>query len=205
VPAHSRQRAATSNWRTTVLPVYGRSCADCHAPGGVSGVALVARAELPPWLSSVFELAVAVMLLGLGVRGLWVASRLGRHGPEIAHHHGPVSHAHAGPSDHMHAGRWTLARRPFLIGLVHGLAGSGALTAWAVASAKTQGGGLLYVLAFGIGSVAGMAALTGALGASLRRWVREPRGQVRLAAASGGFSILLSLAWGYEPLLALAS
>jgi hypothetical protein len=34
--------------------------------------------------------------------------------------------------------------------------------------------------------------------------VRSPLGQIRLAAFSGALSIVLSVTWGYGPLLALA-
>jgi sulfite exporter TauE/SafE len=192
----------TSRRATSIGAAWGLG----HAAAllGVGTIALCARAQMPEWLSSAFELGVAVMLLALGVRGLRLASKLGRTGPALPHSHGDVQHAHAGPQDHLHAGRWTLARRPFVIGLVHGLAGSGALTAWAVASASSIAGGVLYILSFGIGSIVGMAALTGALGASFRRWVRSPLGQIRLAAFSGALSIVLSVTWGYGPLLALA-
>jgi hypothetical protein len=169
----------------------------------VGAIALAARSELPEWLSSAFELGVAVMLLGLGARALASALRDGREGPPVVHHHDGVPHAHAGPSDHLHAARWTIARRPFLIGLVHGLAGSGALTAWAVASVPSTAGALAYLALFGAGSILGMAVLTGALGMSLHRWVRSVRGRLRLARASGALSVVLGLAWGYGPLLRL--
>ena len=87
---------------------------------------------------------------------------------------------------------------------MHGLAGSGAFTALTVASAPTAVSGVLYMLAFGVGSIAGMAAFTGALGASFRRWVRSAAWRARIATASGVLSIVLGVAWGYEPLLALA-
>lgn len=171
----------------------------------VGAVALVLRTELPEWLSSAFELAVAGMLLVLGVRGVVLASRLGKQGAEFTHRHGDTEHTHAGPTDHIHAAHLTLARRPFLIGMVHGLAGSGALTALAVAASPTIGGGVAYILLFGLGSVAGMALITGAVGVSLSRWVRSARGQSRLGIASGALSVVCGLAWGYAPLMALVA
>ncbi|MEJ7731542.1 MAG: hypothetical protein WKG00_20305 [Polyangiaceae bacterium] len=171
----------------------------------VGAVALALRTELPAWLSSAFELGVAAMLLVLGLRGVVLAARLGKQGSVFTHRHGETEHTHAGPADHIHAAHLTLARRPFLIGMVHGLAGSGALTALAVAASPTVGGGVAYILLFGLGSVAGMALITGAVGASLRRWVRSVRGQSRLGIASGALSVVCGLAWGYEPLLALVA
>ena len=49
------------------------------------------------------------------------------------------STTHAGATPHVHVGRWTLARRPLIVGAVHGLAGSGALTALVLADAAVDG------------------------------------------------------------------
>ncbi len=73
------------------------------------------------------------------------------------------THTHA-PSPTPPVGRWTLARRPLLVGAVHGLAGSGALTALVMATIPSIWARLIYLLLFGIGSTVGMAALSGAHG-----------------------------------------
>ncbi len=96
----------------------------------VVGALLVAlRAEMPPAVSDLFELLVAFMLVALGFRAIVHAARQGAEGPTRVHRHGRLVHSHAGVPAHVHIGVWTLARRPLLIGVVHGLAGSGALTA----------------------------------------------------------------------------
>ena len=88
----------------------------------IAGAVLVfLRAEMPTAAADGFELLVAVMLIGLGVRAMYLAARQGPNGPAHAHHHGLLVHAHPGVAAHVHIGRWTLARRP-LIGAVHGLA-----------------------------------------------------------------------------------
>ena len=46
------------------------------------------------------------------------------------------------------------------VGLVHGAAGSGGLLVLAVAAAQSVTTALAYVVAFGLGSIAGMAALS---------------------------------------------
>mgnify|MGYP003348380737 CR=1 FL=1 len=48
--------------------------------------------------------------------------------PSHLHQHAFAVHAHSGLPSHVHIGTWTLARRPLIIGAIHGLAGSGALT-----------------------------------------------------------------------------
>src|SRR5262249_26227748 len=96
----------------------------------VVGLGLVlVRREMPAGLADAFEIAVAVMLIGLGLRSVMQAARVGSKGPLRLHSHRWVVHQHPGMPAHVHIGRWTFARRPLLIGAMHGLAGSGALAA----------------------------------------------------------------------------
>src|SRR5215470_11621844 len=163
----------------------------------VGAVLVVLRAEMPARVSDVFELFVAIMLVGLGIRAIALAGRQGRVGPAHVHHHGHVVHAHAGAAPHVHVGRWTLARRPLLVGAVHGLAGSGALTALVLATLTSTTARITYMALFGFGSTVGMAALSGLLGWPLAR-LGANRTIVRgLSVAVGCLSIGLGLAWGY--------
>jgi hypothetical protein len=163
----------------------------------VGAVLLVLRAEMPARVSSLFELAVAVMLVGLGVRAVYQAARQGRSGPVHEHHHGSVVHVHRAGAAHIHIGAWTLARRPLLVGAVHGLAGSGALTALVLATLPSTAAQLAYMGLFGLGSTVGMAALSGVLGWPLAR-LGAHRGMARaIGFAIGAMSIGLGLAWGY--------
>ena len=68
--------------------------------------------------------------------------------------------------DHVHVGARALAWRPLTIGLVHGLAGSGALTALAFAELPTTAARMVYMMLWGR-LVAGMALATGIAGAAL--------------------------------------
>jgi hypothetical protein len=166
------------------------------------GTALVAlRAEMPARLGDGFELAVAVMLVGLGLRAIYLAARQGSAGPVHAHHHGRLVHVHPGASAHIHIGAWTLARRPLLVGAVHGLAGSGALTALVVTTLPSTMARLTYMAVFGLGSTIGMAALSGVLGWPLARFGSNRRVARAVSLAVGCVSTALGVAWGY-PLVA---
>ncbi|HKE20669.1 MAG TPA: hypothetical protein VKB80_37600, partial [Kofleriaceae bacterium] len=121
-------------------------------------------ARMPDRLATIFELGVAVMLIGLGLRAIRRALVEGRNGVPTEHEHGAHRHSHEGPAGHVHVGGWTLATRPLLIGLVHGLAGSGALTALVVADLPDVPSRLIYIVLFGFGSVVGMASLSGLAG-----------------------------------------
>lgn len=107
------------------------------------------------------------------------------------------SHTHAaGPVAHLHLGPLTLARRPLYIGLLHGLAGSGALTALVLASMPSTLSAIVYMLLFGVGSLLGMAVLTGVVGLSLRKAATTHRAQALLVATAGSASVVMSIAFG---------
>ncbi|MEO8258651.1 MAG: urease accessory protein UreH [Acidobacteriota bacterium] len=163
-------------------------------------VLIVLRAELPASASDAFELLVALMLVGLGVRAIYCAARQGGDGPARLHHHGRLVHVHPGAPAHVHVGRWTLARRPLLIGAVHGLAGSGALTALVLTTLPTTAARLTYMVLFGLGSTVGMAALSGALGWPLGHLARHQTLARAISLTVGCVSTVLGLFWGY-PLL----
>lgn len=132
-----------------------------------AGFVVLARGHIPGGLSLALELAVAVMLISLGLMVVWrvVRERLHFH----LHHHadGKVhfhAHSHAGEhpthnaNRHDHNHRDHNVRRSLLVGIMHGLAGSAALVALAAPGQWLQGVG--FVLLFGLGSIAGMVVLS---------------------------------------------
>src|SRR5258705_8242656 len=87
----------------------------CLSLFAVGLAVILFRVPMPESWSLVFERLVGVMLVVLGV-----ASLLWRHASSSAEHRDPANRA--APETRGHA-----SRRPFAVGLVHGLAGSGAL------------------------------------------------------------------------------
>jgi high-affinity nickel-transport protein len=170
----------------------------------VVGVVLILmRAEMTARVSDAFELSVAVMLIGLGWRAIYLAARQGPAGPVHVHHHGAVVHTHPGVPAHVHVGRWTLARRPLLVGAVHGLAGSGALTALVLATLPTTRARIVYIALFGLGSTVGMAMMSGALGWPIAHLGSHHRVARSLSMVVGFLSIGLGVVWGYPLVLRL--
>jgi hypothetical protein len=168
----------------------------------VAGGALaVFKGNLPDAASDFFELLVAVALVALGVRGLLQAARAGRVGPSFSHRHGDVAHVHAGPGDHVHVNRFTLARLPFAIGLLHGLAGSGALAALVVARIPSAVFGVSFIAIYAVGAALGMAALAGVLGFPLARLARSHRAMSIAVGVSAFASLVVGVAWA-APILA---
>jgi hypothetical protein len=162
----------------------------------VVGLALVVlRAELPARIAAGFELLVAVMLVLLGARAIRQAWNLAR--PAHQHPATFAMHQHSGLPAHVHIGAWTLAWRPLLIGAVHGLAGSGALTAFVLTTLPSTAARLAYMALFGVGSIVGMAVLSGLLGWPLARFGAQNVVVRSVTFAVGALSVALGLVWGY--------
>jgi ABC-type nickel/cobalt efflux system permease component RcnA len=165
------------------------------------------RLTIPPQLGSGLELLVALMLVILGLnvlRKAFGAERVHLH----THSHNPVTHTHfhvhENPTqDHTHVHAFKAMRRPFIVGMVHGLAGSAALMLLVLSTIQSPLGGLVYILIFGLGSVGGMLLLSGIISLPfiltaqrftlMNRWIR-----VFAGIASVSFGIYLAWEVGSE-------
>ena len=116
---------------------------------------------LSPQLGAALETAVGCMLVLLGVDLL---RRLLRHKKRIR------ARAKGSDDRQPYAGRFPM--RPLLVGLMHGMAGSAALTVLALQTVETPLAGMAYILLFGMGSILGMALVSMALTYPLRRLER---------------------------------
>jgi hypothetical protein len=167
----------------------------------VAGSLALLERRVPEPVTAALELLVAVVITALGVRSLRKAWTLGRSGPAHLHAHGEVAHVHHGPEAHIHLSGSTLATRPLLVGLLHGLAGSGALTALVLARLEGATTRLAYVALFSLGSVAGMGLLTSLAGLSLER-LRHPRTEWALLLLAGLLAVGTGSWWGLQSVLA---
>ena len=158
------------------------------------GAVLVLGLVLPERAALGLELAVGVMLVVLGAE---VLHRLRRQRVHFhAHHHADGAehfhaHAHAGerrqhdPERHEHGHGFPL--RALLVGMVHGMAGSAALILLTLETLRTPALGLAYIALFGIGSIAGMAALSAVIAVPMRLTSQ------RLGRTYNGLSALVGL------------
>jgi ABC-type nickel/cobalt efflux system permease component RcnA len=141
--------------------------------GGVSVAGSTVDAGVAVWL----ETMAATMLMLLGGHVLYRLCRQRVHFHTHRHADGTVHfHAHAhdrrGHDDH-HAVVCEPARtdragwRTFLVGLIHGLAGSAALVALTASTVGEWHLGLIFVLLFGLGSMIGMGLLSAVIAVPL--------------------------------------
>ena len=160
----------------------------------VVGVTLASiRARAPGRFDDVFELAVAILLLGLGARSLMRAFTVGAaHAHDHAH-----DHDHDGAPAHVHLGPLTVARAPLLVGVMHGLAGSGALTVSAMASMPSVGASIWFLACFGLGAMAGMSLITGLGGIAVEKLARAPKAASALLVLAGTLSLALAVQRGW--------
>lgn len=134
-----------------------------------AGVAVIAfKVRIPPEFERIVETCIALVLILLGGHVLLRAlGSLRLHTHE--HVHDGVRHRHAhvhlgphGAHDHVHL--FTDARKPLLLGLLHGLGGGGALVLVVLTTLPSPAAAFLYLLVFGLGSTAGMLLLSGLMG-----------------------------------------
>ena len=170
----------------------------------VAGTLVLVGAQMPERVATAFEAAVGAAIVALGVRALIRAVVLGRSGVSTVHAHGGELHAHVGPLLHVHVSRLTLATRPLVMGILHGVAGSGALTALVVARMDGTTERLAYVVVFALGSVIGMSILTG----TATYWLERPAERkldARLLGSAGALAVVVGAWWGLTAVGALIS
>jgi high-affinity nickel-transport protein len=174
------------------------------------------------------EFSVALMLIALGVLNVigfvrtghaaWLPVKRSRDFvPALPHSHGDYVHSHpAGhaPGSHPHRldqtplaalDRWfgTLRLyghvRPVVVGVVHGLAGSAAVTLIVLAAIRDPWWAMAYLLVFGFGTVAGMILITMGIASAFRAVSRQSSvlGR-RLGLASGLLSVGFGLVLAYQ-------
>jgi len=132
------------------------------------GAAMAAGAAIPAAVMVVVDLAIGGVLVALGANAIRAPRAAG-------------ARAFGG------------TRRSLCVGLLHGLAGSGALTALVIAELPGMAARVAFVVLFGAASILGMAALSGAIGAPLARTARRPRVAKALRVAAGASAIAVGI------------
>lgn len=146
----------------------------------ICGVLLLLGESISARTETFLELAVGAMIVLLGCNLLYKVWRKRPHF-HIHHHRDGASHIHVhmhvgedgahNESSHEHRHHDLGLGRALLVGMMHGAAGSaGLLVLAATADSITQAGA--YVVAFGAGSIIGMATLSFVVSFPLRRLER---------------------------------
>jgi high-affinity nickel-transport protein len=194
----------------------------------VGGAIIFFSIVVPPRIGLAMEFTVAIMLVILGILTLtgmtqWLRDQVspnlfGAHGH--THAHGDYAHSHTHghtEADHGHRAEQTppawldsalgslslyQLARPLLIGIVHGLAGSAAVALLVLAAIRDPFWAFIYLMLFGVGTIAGMMLITFALAAPFAVTAQKfPRFNVYLRVGSGllsvGFGLFLMVYIGW--------
>jgi len=159
--------------------------------------------EVSGEVASIMEFMVGAMLVVLAldmfrrIRSMKMHSHHHFHNSESVHDHFHVhlrtethrdelhTHTHT-PEDH-------LLVRALLVGFMHGMAGSAALTLVVLNTVTSPSMGVVYVICFSLGAMAGMGALSVFIAMQLRRSARY---SLALASRVRGYAAIIVLSVG---------
>ncbi|MEP6820270.1 MAG: sulfite exporter TauE/SafE family protein [bacterium] len=169
---------------------------------------LVLRIAIPLRVASWLEFGVGLMIIGLGMAAFRRALRNRQEFHVHTHAHGDWRHAHLHfherdsqhgvlPESHSHR----IARvgmKPAIVGAVHGLAGSGALTLLVLTQIKSSLLGLYYLGVFGLGSIVGMLLISALMGLPFAFSARRLHGvHYRLQMLASVLSVAFGVWYAY--------
>ena len=182
--------------------------------------------HLSPRLGLIMDLAVAIMLIVLGIMNIrrfvrWVpavaSQSVASHSVHShSHAHGDYVHSHPhshAPESHPHSPEQTpVARidrvlqrfrtysliRPLIIGIVHGLSGSAAVALLVVPIIRDPRWSIAYLLVFGVGTIIGMMLITLTIASTFHLVRGGQKFFQRLALASGLLSLVFGLVVAYQ-------
>ena len=180
-------------------------------------VVLALRIAIPEKVANWLEFGVALMIIGLGASALARALRRRADVHLHTHTHDGLTHSHvhfheqgAGHDTardesllpHSHAAK-RIGVKPLIVGAVHGLAGSAALTLLVLTQINSALLGLVYLAVFGFGSVVGMLLMSAIIGLPFAFSARKLTGfNFGLQTLAGLLSVLFGMYYAYETVVA---
>jgi len=167
--------------------------------------------QIPSTIALVLEFVVALLLIFLGIRILWKIY----HGAIFhIHVHKHENHVHVHPhiheynADHqyfqqgIHHHASSLKKKPLIIGMIHGIAGSAALMLMVLTTISSQLVAIVYVAVFGLGSIGGMLIMSTLIGVPLSFTSRNQQLNKVIQTTAGivsvGFGSYLTWQIGFE-------
>ncbi len=154
----------------------------------VSLLIFVFSMSIPNEMFSNFEFGVGVMLVILGVF-TYLNKRLIGEKHIHTHTHDSVVHAHPHVHDTVHSH----GHKSYIIGCIHGLAGSGSLVVLALSTLHNLQTILSFILVFGIGSIVGMMLVSSAIGLPFSLTLYSERINKILRYSVGSISIIIGI------------
>lgn len=169
-------------------------------------VVLLFAVNISETISSRLEFGVGIMLLFLGFTTLtgWSIGKFFkglRHKTSshkhIHYHESNIVHSHG----HIHDNEHKHGHKSLIIGMVHGMAGSGALLLIVLSTINSVPLGLAYIAIFGAGSIGGMVAVSTLMGIPFVKLSNSAKISIALRYAAAittlaiGAGLIYDLVW----------
>ncbi|MBI1805021.1 MAG: sulfite exporter TauE/SafE family protein [Ignavibacteriae bacterium] len=172
----------------------------------IVGLAVIAfNVQIPEKIALAMEFGIALMLIILGANVLWKIRRgasFHMHVHEHDHraHAHPHLHEHSGGHQHgtVHHHKTKVGKKPFFVGMVHGMAGSAALMLVVLATISSRVLALVYIAVFGIGSVGGMFLMSALIGLPFSFTAKHDRVNTIVRVTAGVLSLCFGLFYAYQ-------
>ncbi|MDC2864065.1 HoxN/HupN/NixA family nickel/cobalt transporter [Bacillus sp. BP-3] len=167
----------------------------------IIGIILIfMKGEIPEKWAMSLEFLVGIMLVYLGVTTVFSLKNIHVHqhehdGEEHKHIH---SHIHSGKHEHQHQHKNVSYLKSMFIGLVHGLAGSGAMVLLTMSTVKSVWEAAIYILIFGVGTVIGMLFFTTIIGIPFVFSAQKISLNKTLTQITGSISIIFGIYYMYN-------
>ena len=167
---------------------------------GVGVIVLAFRVAIPERLANWLEFGVALMIITLAVLALLRTRSQRINGVLPATDDAALPAANIGQREALRRIGW----KPFIVGAVHGLAGSGTLTLLVLTQIPSLLVGLCYLAVFGVGSILGMLLMSGMVGLPFVFSANRLGGiHLRLQTAAAAFSLLFGFWYAYQTVFAV--
>ena len=155
-------------------------------------------------VAPIFEFGVGIMLVFLGVQVFWNLWRGRLHAHQHTHE-GPHLHIHGthpptadaaveAPHGFFRPGKPFFRLKSYVIGIIHGLAGSAAVMLLLLPEIESIWVGVGYLILFGVGTILSMAAITLMLGVPFAISGRYVKINRAVAGIAGTASLILGIA-----------
>ena len=175
----------------------------------IVGIAVVVfKIAIPTFVTTWAELGVATMIMGLGVLAIARAFQTRHDVNSHQHRSKGQSHPHLfdengmKTSEHLNSRRHIilgLGLKPVLVGAMHGIGGSAALTVLILTQFKSIWISIWYLVVFGFGSVCGMLLMSGLIGVPFALVGHHfTRIHLKFQAVTGTLSVIFGLWYAFH-------
>ena len=164
----------------------------------VGMLVILLKVEIPEKWAMSLEFMVGIMLVYLGVSSILSLKKM----RPTSHKHNEMAeghfHLHPVIPNSMHIHKNVSYWKSMLIGIVHGLAGSAAMVVLTMSTVETAWQGVLYMLVFGLGTIAGMLLATTLIGIPFVLSAKKDSINSWLTSLTGSVSALFGMYYMYN-------